>query len=139
MPADDVTDTGDATVFPGVEPGVWWGAHFRNLMPMIGRADTVITPNGTHAVAALRDGFVLQDETSDALSLWNQVDPPRPISTEPFFVVAIHPDRIAWQGDCPGTSCGVHVTDVASGRDVVLSGGIVPMFEAGRAVRPLLT
>ena len=129
-----LTDSDDAPVFPGIEPGVWWNVHERNVTPILGRANTVITPNGTDAVAAVRDGFVLEDDTSRALSLWVGGADPRPIAPQNnFFLVALHPDRIAWQGICPGTNCGLHVTEVATGRDVLLRGGIVPMFELGRA------
>jgi hypothetical protein len=128
-----VTDSDDATVFPGADPGLWWIAHFRNLTPLIGRANTVIAPADFRPVAAVRDGFVLQDPNG-ALVLWTNGGEPRPIApVQEFSVVAVHPDRIAWIGACPGDACGVHVTEVASGGDALLPPGLVPMFDTGRA------
>ena len=73
--------------------------------------------------------------------MWTPGQQPRPL-TQPLVeagpgdelsVVATHPDRVAWQIECPATACGLHVTDVGSGRDVTLPGGILPFFDSGRA------
>ena len=120
-------------VFPASDGAGWWAAQGRTVNAIVGDAEPFATPVGFGAVAAVRDGFLLRSFDANALSLWSSGGEPRPIApSDEVALVAVHPDRIAWHSRCPGDGCGLHVTEVVSGRDVVLPGVILPLFEAGR-------
>ena len=136
------TNASDGLAFPAVDGDGWWIANPRVVSRIIGAGATVRLPSaGVRAVAAVRGGFLLQTPDAPALFVWTPGQPPRPL-TQPLVeagpgdelsVVATHPDRVAWQIECPAAACGLHVTDVGSGRDVTLPGGILPYFDSGRA------
>ena len=110
----------DQIVFPGIEHDQWWRMHDDELLPLDDSAPVPL-PDDMRAVAEVRNGFLLQPMDSDALIAWTPGGEMRTLAeTEDVALVAAHPDRVAWSGRCPGLSCGVHVTDVATGRTVDL-------------------
>ncbi len=135
------TNASDGLAFPAVEGDGWWIANPRVVSRLIGTGATARLPSPElRAIAEVRGGFLLLATNAPGLFVWTPGRPPRPLSrtlvdafpTE-LSVVATHPDRVAWQIACPATACGLHVTDVGSGRDVTLPGGILPFFDSGRA------
>ncbi|HEX5096626.1 MAG TPA: hypothetical protein VFX21_11455, partial [Acidimicrobiia bacterium] len=110
----------DQNVFPGFADDQWWRPDEDKLLP-IDDSEPVQLPAATRARAELRGGFLLQSMDSDALLAWTPGGATRPLAeAEGVALVAAHPDRIAWSGRCPGLSCGLHVTDVATARTVDL-------------------
>jgi hypothetical protein len=141
-PRGGSTDASDGLAFPAVDGEDWWIANPRTVSPLIGTGPTARLPSPElRALAAVRAGFLLQPLGVPALYVWTPGQALRAL-TQPLVetsqddelsIVATHPDRVAWQIACPASACGVHVTDVASGRDVMLPGGILPFFDSGRA------
>jgi hypothetical protein len=128
-----ITDVEGTRAFPGVEADLWWSSRAERVATILGDAPAALMPENTYAFAAVRGGFVVRDDRSGAVFLI--VDGALRLITDqsPFSVVAIHPDRIAWHGGCPGDACVLHVTEVATGHDVVIPGP-VPMLEPNRAM-----
>ena len=131
-----LTDSDDATVFPGIEPGVWWNVHERNVTPILGRAEhchhserhrTRWQPSATVSCSKTKPRVHCPSGSAAPM--------PRPIATTEQVLLWSRCIRTASRGreSARARICGLHVTDVATGRDVLLRGGIVPMFELGRA------
>jgi hypothetical protein len=121
-------------VFPTADATGWWNGGGRVVARVDDSEERYDVPPGLLAVASLRNGFLLTTRNSSGLFAWAPNSDPRPLASgTDVELVAVHPDRIAWQSKCPGTGCGLHVTDVATARDVVLPSGILPFFDPGRA------
>jgi hypothetical protein len=128
------TETAAPTVFPTVDGNGWWNGRSQVVERIDDPDETYRLPPNVYAIASLRSGFLLALRNSAGLFAWTPDAEPRPLATgNDIELVAAHPDRIAWQSKCPGTGCGLHVTEVATGRDAVLPSGILPFFDPGRA------
>jgi hypothetical protein len=128
------TETPTPTVFPTADADGWWNGRGRIVQRVEDATRSYSLPPGAQAIASLRNGFLLAEPNASGLSVWSPNTDPRPVATgNDVELVAAHPDRIAWQSKCPGTGCGLHVTDTATGRDAVLPSGILPFFDPGRA------
>jgi hypothetical protein len=124
----------DETVFPTAQDERWWRVHDGETLVPTDGGDTITVPRDTKALGAIRDGFLLQHQGSNALLAWTPGGATRPIAEGGFVaLVAIHPDRVAWVGGCPGANCGLHVTDVASNTTSTLGVGVMPLFMNGWA------
>ncbi|MDQ1521738.1 MAG: hypothetical protein QOI55_2811, partial [Actinomycetota bacterium] len=119
----------DVTVFRGTATDQFWIARGRTLQSAFGRAAYTL-PNGYRAIAQVDGGFLVRAAIGDRLEVWTPGggSKPRRLPGHAEHIVAVRSDRVAWTGpDCGALRCSMHLTDVASGAEVLLGLPIAPV------------
>jgi hypothetical protein len=84
-------------------------------------------PRGHLPIAEVDGGFLVETPTG-SLAVWSPRQRQlRNVASVVRHVVAVRHDRVAWTGaDCGSLRCPLHLTDLASGTDVVVGAPFVP-------------
>jgi hypothetical protein len=119
------------SVFPSADGTAWLQVTHDHVAAPEEGFHPVQLPADHAAISSTRDGYLLHHPTSRELGTWTPGGNFAPFTPAHAIVIATHPDRVAWVTRCPGSECGLHVTDLTTHTTVALRPDIMPAGAEG--------
>ena len=130
-PDGSFVNFGSDEVLPSADGSMWLRVESGAIAAPGGELHPVQLPADHEPIAATRDGYLLHHPASREVGTWTPGGNVEPFTPAGAVVIATHPDRVAWVSRCPGSECGLHVTDLTTHTTVALRPGIVPAGTEG--------